>query len=521
PQHELRTREIIRELAPEMFVGLSCEISPRIREYSRNVTTVMTCQVGPALRDYLLPLSKELRESGLKGPLLIMQGSGGTVTAEDAPGHAITTVGSVLTGGVVGGLHLGERLGHRNIVTTDVGGTTFLVGMIVDKEPVYTTTTYINQFTVNVPMMRVDSIGSGGGAIAWVDAGRNLRVGPRSAGAAPGPACYGQGGEDPTVSDADLALGILNPDFFLGGRRKLSLELAQAALRKKLGQPLGLSDEEAAIAVFTVQNSQTADLVRRAVLEAGHDPREFVVYAFGGAGPVHAWAYAKDLGVRELVVPLGATAAAFSAYGLAAADIILSAEISDPANFPLDPAAVTRNFERLEKEIRSRLELQGVRFTSIALRRELDIRYTLQMAEVPTPVRPGALDDAAVATIAGDFETKYEGLYGKGTGYREAGLQAITYRVFGVGALPFKPELPEIARANGAPLRSALKLKRPMLLDTKHGWEEIPVYDYERLRAGHQLDGPAVVEAPTTTVVVGHQNAAAVDTLGNIVIRFE
>jgi N-methylhydantoinase A len=521
PAHEQRTREIIREMAPDMFVGLSCEISPRIREYSRSATTVMSTQVGPTLRDYLLPLNKELRELGLRGPLLIMQGSGGSVAAEDAPAHAITTVGSVLTGGVVGGLHLGQRLGHRNIVTTDVGGTTFLVGMIVDNEPVYTTTTWLNQFTINVPMMRVHSIGSGGGAIAWVDPGGNLRVGPRSAGAVPGPACYGQGGEDPTVSDADLALGILNPDFFLGGRRKLDIELARRALQRKIGEPLKLSDEEAAIAVFAVQNSQTADLLRRVVLEAGHDPRDFAVYAFGGAGPVHAWAYARDLGVRELIVPLGATAAAFSAYGLAAADIILSAELSDPANFPLNPAEVTRNFERLERDVRARLDSQGVKFKSVSLRRELDIRYTLQIAEVATPVQPGTIDEEGVAKIATDFEKRYESLYGKGTGYREAGLQAITYRVFGTGMLPFKPELPEIPKAGSTSADAALKAKRPMLLDPKIGWEDSRIYDYELLRAGNKFEGPAVVEAPTTTVVVGHNNVATVDALGNIVIRFE
>jgi N-methylhydantoinase A len=480
----------------------------------------MSTQVGPTLKKYLDPLCRDLAGAGLKGPLLVMQGSGGTVAAQDAPNHAITTIGSVLTGGVVGGLHLGARLGHTNIITTDVGGTTFLVGMIVDNNPVFTTTSYINQYTINAPMMRVQSIGSGGGAIAWVDPGGNLRVGPRSAGAAPGPACYGRGGQEPTVTDADLALGILNSKFFLGGRWPLQLELAKKALREKIGEPLKLDEEQAAVAVFAVQNSQTADLVRRSVLEAGYDPRDFVVYAFGGAGPVHAWAYAKDLGVRELVVPLGPTAAAFSAYGLAASDIIISAELSDPANFPLDPKAVNRNFENLEKDVLDRLKGQGVKFKAIETRRELDIRFTLQIAEVSTAVKNGKLNEADVGVIGADFEKKYETLYGKGTGYREAGLQAITYRVFGTGLLPLKPVLPAVPKANGRALGTALKERRPVLIDPQLGWQETPIYDYQKLAAGHAFEGPAIVEAPTTTVVMAHGNQATLDEIGNIVIRF-
>jgi N-methylhydantoinase A len=284
--------------------------------------------------------------------------------------------------------------------------------------------------------------------------------------------------------------------------------------------PLKLSDEEAAVAVFAVQNSQTADLMRRSVLEAGYDPRDFVVYAFGGAGPVHAWAYSKDVGVRELVVPLGPTASAFSAYGLAASDIIISAELSDPANFPFDPAAVNRNFENLEKDVLSRLKGQGVKFKSIETRRELDIRFTLQIAEVATAIKNGKLNEADMGVIAADFEKKYEMLYGKGTGYREAGLQAITYRVFGTGTLPLKPVLPEIPKANGTPAKDAIKERRPVLLDPQLGWQETPIYDYQKLAAGHAFDGPAIVETPTTTVVMALGNHATVDDLGNIVIKF-
>ncbi|QIN80000.1 hydantoinase/oxoprolinase family protein [Rubrobacter marinus] len=520
PAHERRIREIVHEMAPDLYVGLSSEISPRIREYARNATTIMSTQVGPTLRDYLKPLKSDLTQMGLQAPLLIMQGSGGTVSAEEAPGYAITTIGSVLTGGVVGATMLGERLGHKNIISTDVGGTTFLVGLVVDGEAVFTNTTTMNQYNLNVPMMQVNSIGSGGGAIAWLDEGGNLRVGPRSAGASPGPACYGAGGEEPTVTDADLVLGIINPDFFLGGKRLLDVELAKKALKEQIGDPLGLSAEEAAAAVFEIQNAQTADLVRKVVVETGYDPRDFAMYAFGGAGPVHCFAYGAELGVQEIVVPLGQTAAVFSAYGLAASDVVLSAELSDPANFPVGAENLNSNFEQLERDVRARLDAQGVKFADVTVQREIDIRYTMQIFEVPTPVKNGKLDEGDIAQIAADFEEKYATLFGKGTGFSEAGFQFITYRVFATGHLPFKPQLPEAPSANGYTAKGALKEHRRVLLDTRLGWRETPIYDYGKLAAGHVLEGPAVVEAPTTTVVISAGSTGSVDHLGNVVIRY-
>ena len=241
PVHERRLRELIAEQDPEVFVALSSEVSPRIREFSRNATTIMSTQIGPGLRDYLTALEDTLRENRLAGPLLVMQSNGGAVVAGEAPATAISTVGSVLTGGVVGSVALGRQLGHRNVISTDVGGTTFLVGLVVDGEPVRDTTTVINHHPINVPTLRVGAIGSGGGAIAWLDAGGNLRIGPRSAQAVPGPACYGNGGTDPTNTDANLVLGILPERGLLGGRKPLSLELARQAIDTQIAKPLGLT----------------------------------------------------------------------------------------------------------------------------------------------------------------------------------------------------------------------------------------------------------------------------------------
>ena len=452
----------------------------------------------------------------MRAPVLVMQSSGGTISAEEAPASAITTVGSVLSGGVVGAIRLAEQLGHRNVVTTDVGGTTFLVGMIVDGQAVRASSTIINQHPINVPTIKVDAIGSGGGAIAWIDQGGNLRVGPKSAAAVPGPAAYATGGTDPTVTDADIVLGIINPEYFLGGRRALRRDLAERALLEKIGKPLGLSAEEAAAAVFEVQNTQTADLTRKVVVESGHDPREFVVYAFGGAGPIHAPAFASELGVPELVIPLGAAASGFSAYGLAASDVVVDAELSDPAAFPIDPARVQANYDRLEAQVKEALARQGVPYTSVELVREFDARYTAQMFEVTAAAPEGSITDETVSLMAKSFERRYAELFGEGSGFAAAGFQLITYRVRGVGRLPFRPELPEQSADRAGSARDAIKQHRPVLLDIRRGFVETAIYDYERLRPGHVIPGPAVSEVPTTTVVIPADIEGCVDRLGNV-----
>ncbi|GAA1459088.1 hydantoinase/oxoprolinase family protein [Williamsia maris] len=518
PVHEERIRELVREIDPDMFVSLSSEVSPRIREFARNATTIMSTQIGPGLRDYLGSLESKLRDLKLAGPLLVMQSNGGAVAAAEAPKNAISTVGSVLTGGVVGAVSLGRQLGHRNVIATDVGGTTFLVGLVVDGEPVRASSTIINHHPINVPTLEVHAIGSGGGAIAWVDPGGNLQIGPHSAQAVPGPACYGQGGTEPTNTDANLVLGILPERGLLGGRKPLDKNLAREAIRRRIAEPLGLSIEDAAAAIYAVQNAQTGDLLRKTVVEAGHDPREFVLYAFGGAGPAHCAGYAAEVGVKEVVVPLGQVASAFSAYGLASSNIVLAAELSDPAAMPLDPARAEQNFAGLEKRVRAALSRQGLSFTSIEVEREIDMRYTMQLAEVATSLPEGALDSTSVAHASDLFEQRYADLYGKDSGFREAGIQAITYRVRATGVLPFSPTLPEVKSADSPDASAARIGSRKVCLDGRVGFVDSDIYDYSKLAAGHVLTGPAIVEVPTTTVVVPHGTTGTVDRLGNLSI---
>jgi N-methylhydantoinase A len=517
PAHELRAREIIAEEAPSLYVALSSDISPRIREFSRSATTIVNTQIAPRLRGYLIPLEDELRKRGFEGALLVMQGSGGCVKAREAPRHAVSTLGSVLTGGIVGCTNLGAALGHKNIISTDIGGTTFLVGLVVDSKPVTSTSTVINQYSISTSMVDVHTMGAGGGAIAWIDQGGNLRVGPKSAGARPGPACYGEGGERPTVTDADLVLGIINPDNFLGGRMKLSIELARDALSRHVAEPLGMKVDDAAAAVYAIQNAQTADLVRKVVVNSGRDPRDFVVYSFGGAGPVHCANYAADLGASEVIVPLGAIAAVFSAYGLASSDIVLTVERSQPDNFPPTPERVEQAFAKLDEELKAQLQEQALPFSSVAFEREVDMRFTMQLAEVTTPVAPGPIDVNAVTRLGQAFEVAYASLYGKDAGFRDAGMQIITYRMRARARLPFHPELPHFEYSGK---RAKPRSRRRAFLDVRRGWQDTAVYDYRDLGRDDRLVGPAVVETPTTTVALPEGCTATLDRLGNMVIRY-
>lgn len=519
PAHEKRLRELIHEQDSSVFVALSSEVSPRIREFARHSTTIMSTQIAPELKLYLDDLEAKLRKKGLRGALLVMQSAGGAIAAAEASASAITTIGGVLTGGVVGCTRLAQRLGHKNVIATDVGGTTFLAGIIAEGEPVRAAQTIVNQHPVNVPTLRVEAIGSGGGAVAWLDGGGNLRVGPMSAQAVPGPACYGTGGVEPTNTDANLVLGILPETGLLGGLRPIRKDLAVEAIRRRIAEPLGLGVEEAAAAIYAVQNAQTADLLRKIVVESGYDPREFTVYAFGGAGPAHCAAYAAEVGVGEVIVPLGPVASAFSAFGLALSDIVLIREHSDPMAAPFDPHRVEANFARLEAEVMQAMQRQGIEISRVVLHREIDIRYGLQLGEVTTPLAAGPITTPKLEQCVTEFEQRYVRLYGEGSGFAGAGIHGITFRIRGVGVLGIDPAFEHLPPAPSADPSAAILTTRPVCLDGRKGFVDTPIYDYHDLRAGHVIVGPAVIQVPTTSVVVADGMRGTIDEIGVLKIE--
>ena len=419
---------------------------------------------------------------------------------------AISTVGSVLTGGVVGSVALGRQLGHRNIISTDVGGTTFLAGLVVDGEPVRATTTVINHHPINVPTLRVHAIGSGGGAIAWVDAGGNLRIGPRSARAVPGPACYDQGGTEPTNTDANLVLGILPERGLLGGRKPLSLELAREAIRRRIAEPLGLSVEEAAAAIYAVQNAQTGDLLRKTVVEAGHDPRDFVVYAFGGAGPG---------ALRRATPPSSASRRSSSRSGR-------SPRRSPPTGSPRrtscsprelsDPAAAARSTRcarsgtspQLEDQVRDGPRPPGPR-VRVGRARTARSTCATRCSSSRSPSRSPADRSTTAALDGGRGRVR-----GRATpsctatapaSARPASRPSPT-ACAAAASCRSRPSCPRVA-ADGPDPAPPRRRHAPGAASTSAaGFVDTPIYDYARLRAGHVLAGPAIVEVPTTTVVV-------------------
>jgi N-methylhydantoinase A len=501
PAHERRAREIIRDEAPDLYISLSSEVAPVIGEYERSATALFNAYVGPVIEGYLERLESALRDAGLRQKLLIVQANGGVATAAQAV--PILTVESGPAAGVVGAATLAERLGYKNVIATDVGGTTFKVAVIENGRWTYSKETVLNQYQLRLPMIDVASIGAGGGSIAWVD-GPRLRIGPQSASADPGPACYGQGGTEPTVTDADVVLGYLSPKNFLGGRMRLDRGLAERAIAERIAKPLFGGDVLAAAAgIRTVVDSQMADLIRKSTLERGHDPRDFVMMAYGGAGPGHAASYGADIGMKEIIVPFHATV--HSAYGAALSDVRFSLTHSDPMVLPADPARIETIYAGMEARGDALLADADIEKQRREFRRWVEARFRRQVHTLRIPI-PARLNAMSMEEIAPAFEAEYERLFGPGSALREAGVELLTFGVDAVGSVPKRDQ--EIAR--GAE-RAAPVEHRPAWCPRSRRMVETPVYDGPALPPGARLAGPAIIEHPGTTIVVLSGQDASID----------
>lgn len=519
PAHELRIAEIVREVAGDgVYVSLSSEVNPVLGEYERTSTTVLNSYLGPSVQRYLERMERKLIEAGMTGRFSVLNSIGGVMSARDAADRAVLLLASGPTGGVLGSQHLAEQLGHRNVITSDMGGTSFDVGLIVDGRPVVSAVTEVAQYHVAAPMVSITAIGAGGGSVADVVAGE-LRVGPESAGAFPGPVCYRRGGTRATVTDADVVLGVIDPDTFLGGRMQLDRAAAEEAIRAQIAEPLGLTVVEAAAGIRHIVDSRMADTLRELSVGRGLDPRDFVLYAYGGAGPMHCAGFGADLGVEKIVVP--ATSMAHSAYGALAADIYHSAERSHlvkttPGNLApwedIDAAAMDRVFAELESSTRDQLVRDGVDPADTVIERSVDVRYRSQTHELIVPVAPGTVDADVVRQVVDRFEAAYEDTYGKGAGFREAGIELTTFRVSGIGRTP-KPTFRDTTatRSHAPHVRKVYDL-------AAGGWMDATVVDWFSLAPGEQIAGPAVVEHPTTTVYTGFGQRVGVDVFGNLII---
>lgn len=518
-RHERRIGEIIREeVGDAAYVSLSSEVNPVLGEYERTATTVLNSYLGPTVERYLERLEQTLRDAGLRGRFSVLNSIGGVMSARDAASRAVLLLASGPTGGVLGSHFLAKELGHDNVITTDMGGTSFDVGLIVADRPVVSQVTEVAKYHVAVPMVTITAIGAGGGSIAEVVAGE-LRVGPGSAGAYPGPVCYRRGGTRVTVTDADVVLGVIDPDAFLGGRMSLDKEAAAEAIRVQIATPLGMSVIEAAAGIKRIVDARMADTLRELTVGHGHDPRDFVIYAYGGAGPMHCAGFGADLGVGTILVP--ATSMAHSAYGALAADIHHNAERSvsfrsAPGNpeaaSDFDAAQIEAVFADLESNARVQLERDGVAPEDMVLERTVDMRYRMQTHELIVPVEIALTDPGSMSALIDRFETIYEDTYGHGAGFREAGIEMTTFRVSGIGRTP----KPRFARVAPAAAETAPTTRQ--VYDVHAGaWFDAAVAHWNELGAA-PIPGPAVVEHPTTTVYVASGQQVAVDELGNLVI---
>lgn len=513
--HEQRLKALLTEMAPGAHVSCSADLAPLIGEYERSATTVLNAYVAPRIEGYLKALRRDLEARGLGVAPLILQSHGGAADAEEVV--PIQTVESGPAAGIVGAKFLGDLLGLRDVIATDVGGTTFKVGLIREGEWFYASETVLGQFEIQIPMVDVVSIGAGGGSVAWAD-GTRLRVGPRSAGAQPGPACYAKGGEEPTVTDADLVLGILNPDYFLGGRIRLRPDLAEAAIRPAIAGPLYGGDVLAAAdGIRRVTDAQMADLIRKATVERGVDPRCFVLMAYGGAGPTHALAYAEEAGIGRVVVPYAATV--HSALAAAVAEVRHSSRLSAPVRLPAEPGPVQQIFVRLEGESLSMMGRQGITAAQVTLARWTEMRYRRQMHVIRVPVPGGPVDQRALERLGESFEALYARLYGDAAAYREAGIECLTFGV-DVTAKTVQPELARLPLA-GPDASHALKGARDVFLSRAARFGKMPLYDGERLRPGNRLRAPAVVEYPGTTLLILPRWMAEVDPYRNMYLTRE
>jgi len=510
--HEQRMREIIKEEAPGLHVSISCDIAPAMREYERSATTAVNAHIAPLLTSYLGELQEKLRARGLKSPVYVMQSMGGSMLASDADRRSVNTLASGPAGGVVASKFLGKMLGHQNIICADVGGTSFDVGLVVDGEPVITSTSTIRQYTLLAPTIDIVSIGAGGGSIGWVDHGR-LKVGPQSAGADPGPACYGRGGENPTVTDADVVLGYIDPDYFLGGQFKLDRALAEKAIEEKVARPLNMSVRDAASGMIEIANHHMSDLIRKMTIERGYDPREFVVYGFGGAGPLHGGAFGRELGVKEVIFPLGNIASAFSALGLAVSDLTTVTQLSDLALAPFDLEVFENHFEAIEEEAIKNLTAGGTGKGKTTLQRIVELRYKGQVHQVDTPVPMGKITNDVLDKVLQEFEARYERLFGRGSGFREAGIELVTYRVLGTTRVQ-DVSIQEVKQGGADPTSARIGVES---LYWRELGEEAKTCIYgDDLRPGMLFDGPAIIRFKSTTGLIHPGQRARMDSYGNI-----
>jgi N-methylhydantoinase A len=513
-EHERRMGELIHEQFPEAYVSLSHEILREFREYERTSTTVLNAYVGPLVSRYLVSLEKMLGQAGFHGTFRVMQSNGGVMSAESARKMPVTMMESGPVAGVIAAARLGERLDCRHMISFDMGGTTAKSSLIKDFHPEVTSSYYVGGYVTGHPMMLpvvdIVEVGNGGGSIAWVDAAGGLKVGPQSAGAAPGPACYGRGGSEPTVTDANLIAGRIDPEYFLGSGIRLQRDKAAQAIGEKIAKPLGLSLEEAALGILTIANFNMSLSVRAVSVEKGYDPRDCALVPSGGGGALHAMAIARELSVPRVIIP--PMPAHFSALGMLLADLkhdyvqTFVRELAETSG-----AELAHAFSLLEQSAVATLTEEGSKAEQMVLRRFLDMRYRGQEYTLPVPIG----EDLRSLTDFGAIRARFDQLHQEHYGHsapREP-VMMVNLRLSALGRFEDGLPLDAASREEDRGVRG----RRPVIFEKDP--VECPIYLRSGFKPGDRLEGPAVIEEIGATILVYPGDKLQVNEFGHLVIE--
>ena len=531
--HEQETRALIAEECPQLHVSLSSEVLPRLREWPRMSTTLVNAYLEPVLVRYIDHLNRGLDEAQVRtGQRFLMQSNGGVMpfSAAIAGGRTVHTLFSGPAAGAQASAYLAADDAKGGLVTLDMGGTSADIAFIEGGVPLEVTEGTIARRQIDVPALDMTSISAGGGSIAWIDGGGFLNVGPQSAGADPGPACYGRGGTRPTVTDADVAGGFLNPDYFLGGAQTLDVAAARAALKTHIADPLKLDVLEAAAGIQRIVDMRMADEVRVFAAKRGVDLSAFTLLPFGGAGAVHAAAVAQELGMRRILVP--PRPGAFSALGLLCTDVVhdyIRSELKPLTEVTPDHAEDI--FAALETKARAELQAEGMNAADAKFIRELDLRYTGQGYELRTPLDglfAARLDEAALAAVRARFDQRHAQIHGHAA--KERPVEVVSYRVRVRVTVPKYKPVPATPPRSPRAIEAAVKGRRriyfpppnppPLAGEGKGGgWVEARLYERDRLDIGSTLTGPAIVEQFDATTVIPAGWSARVDAYRNLILR--
>lgn len=514
PLNERRALDICRAELKGAYVTASHEVLPVFREFERFSTTVVSAAVGPITEKYLTTLRDKLRDLNFKGTLYMVQGGGMVQSVEESARRAVSLICSGPAAAPSGAIRLGQSIDTDNLFSVDMGGTSYDVCLIRNGVIPTTDMNWVGEELVAMKLVDVPSVGAGGGSIAWINSLGLIEVGPQSAGADPGPACYGRGGSEPATTDADLVLGFLPADYFLGGEMVLSEDLARKAIGK-VAEPLGLDIPTAAYTIFTTVNSVMADKMTEISTKRGYDIRDFALVVGGGAGPLHGGHVAEQLGIPKVIIPR--FAATYSAFGMLNMEVGRDFARSIISRRSLiDLARVNRLFDEMEQEGRQVLGELGIAAEGIVLKRSIEMRYLGQFHEVlVTEVPLGHIGPEELESIVNAFHRRHKELYtfempGREVEFLNACVKATARRE----ALP----LAKLSRATSS-VDECLKRRRPILWDPAVGYEDTAVYDGERLGAGHRISGPAVIEERATTVVVPAAYECSVDDVKNYILN--